>query len=89
MFFTQETATNMQGEPGKLLACSLPWKARMPWLIYLGVNYHQPQGAISQWMILNMPRRAAHTAVGLSVPPQMTKKISDFTAMSLHPFTRL
>ena len=55
----------------------------------LGLNYHLPQDAISQRTDLNVSGRAAHAAVGLSVPPQTTKKISDFTAVSLQPFSRL
>lgn len=55
----------------------------------LGLNYHLPQDAISQWTALNVSGRAAHAAVGLSLPPQMTKKISDFTTLSLQPFARL
>lgn len=34
-FFSQVTDTEIQGEPGKLLACSLPPTAKMPWLIHL------------------------------------------------------
>lgn len=55
------TDTEIQEDPGKLLACSPPLKAAQTDL--LGPNYHLPQDAVSQWMAPNVAGRSTHAAV--------------------------
>lgn len=68
------TDTEIQGESGKLLACSLlllfypgfqhiTTESRDAQTDPLRLNYRLPQDAVSQWMVPNVAGRATHAAV--------------------------
>lgn len=60
-FSSQVTDTEIQEEPGKIFACSLPLKSAQT--DPLGLNYCLPQDAVSQRMVPNVAGRATHAAV--------------------------